>query len=337
MRSIGLRTLAVLVLLVALVGVSVAQGPGMATASPVGEPAAVPAAPSPEDVLWDQYANFSGTNIAAQDFETAYDIYDVWAGDNFENLDGWVVDTIVTRGGWTGFVDLNNATAIHWYICADNGGVPGCVPGDGSEYWEIHLAPSDPQVGLGVFEPEDIVLTLDTPIDLPAGTWWLIQQVSLEFALYGQWGVSSTSDPVWGSPAMQINPNGGFGYGPDWFVNTNGYDMMFRLEGTVGAADTMHVGGIKGRPYAASILKAWVLVEDQGQAPLDGAQVYASVWAPNWGPRPVMRMTMANGLARFAWGSIASGTWTLCVDDIVLAGYTYVPGDNVVTCMDWVY
>jgi len=209
-------------------GGAILQGASLAAQ---GAPKAVPAAPNPEDVLWDQYANWSGGNYAAQDFEAAYDAYDIYAGDDFENADPWLIDTIVTRGGWTGYVSLINASAIHWYLYADNGGQPAGIPGDGTEFWSLTLAPTDGQVGLGVYEPEDVILTLDTPVNLPAGNWWLVYFVSLEFGLYGQYGFSGTADAVWGSTAMQANPGGGFGMGSGWWTNTGGVDYMFRLEG----------------------------------------------------------------------------------------------------------
>ena len=202
--------------------------------SATGAPKAVPTAPNPEDVLWDQYANWSGGNFASQDFETTYDAYDVYAGDDFENTEPWTIDTIVSRGGFYEYVNLLNATALHWYLYADASGQPAGFPGDGSELWSLTLAPTDGQVGLGVYEAEDVVLTLDTPITLPAGHWWLVFFPSLEFGLYGQYGWSGTADAVWGSTAMQANPNGGFGMGSGWWTNTSGVDYMFRLEGTAG-------------------------------------------------------------------------------------------------------
>lgn len=199
-----------------------------------GTPKAVPSASNPDEVLWDQYANFSGTTMASQDFEAAYDVYDIYAGDDFENPDGWTIEKIVTRGGWTNPVDLHNATALHWYIYADNPGKPVGFPGDGLEFWSLTLAPTDPQVALGVNEPEDVVLTLDVPISLPPGHWWLVFFPSLEYTLYGQYGWSSTTDAVKGYVGEQANPGGGFGIGTDWVANTYGLDYMFRLEGNRG-------------------------------------------------------------------------------------------------------
>jgi hypothetical protein len=217
---------------------NVEQEPPEPGAEPVlsatGQPASVPAALNPNAVLWDQYANWSGTDFAAQDLGAGYEAYEIYAGDDFANIDHWTIETIITRGGWGYFVDLSGASAIHWYIYPDVGGEPGGVPGDGSEFWSISLPPGDPQVGLGVSELEDVVLTLDTPVSLPPGTWWLVYYVSLEFASYGQYGWSGTIDPPWGAVGMQNNPGGGFGMPPGWNANTYGQDFMFRLEGTEG-------------------------------------------------------------------------------------------------------
>ena len=50
--------------------------------------------------------------------------------ENFENVEDWSVENIVVRGQWTNYVDLHNATALHWYIYADNA-EPAGFPGDG--------------------------------------------------------------------------------------------------------------------------------------------------------------------------------------------------------------
>jgi hypothetical protein len=156
------------------------------------------------DVLWDQF-NPAITDFDSQDFEYAYDAYDIYAGDDFKNAEAWTIESIVTAGGWGYYVDLNNAIAIHCYLYLDVGGVPAGVPGDGTEYWSLTLPPYDPQVALGVSISEDVVLSLDAPIRLPEGHWWLVYFVSLEYGLYGQWGWSGTSDVVWGDPGMQNN------------------------------------------------------------------------------------------------------------------------------------
>jgi hypothetical protein len=103
--------------------------------------------------------------------------------------------------------------------------------------------------------------------------------------------------------------------------------------------DTMHVGGIEGyfsvdymgRPR----LRMHVLAEDEASVGLQDVLVTAWMWTPDAGPIERERYSKPSGNARFHWGSNASGTWSLCVQDLELAGYVYNPDDNVVTCMDW--
>ena len=106
-----------------------------------------------------------------------------------------------------------------------------------------------------------------------------------------------------------------------------------------GASPTMHVGGMQGfftlDYLGRSVLRIHVYVEDDGLEPLSDVLVDASIWVPDGGPVQRSRYTKPSGNARFHWGSRTNGTWTLCVDDLTLDGYLYVPDDNVVTCMDW--
>ncbi len=105
--------------------------------------------------------------------------------------------------------------------------------------------------------------------------------------------------------------------------------------------ETMHVGGIEGfftlDYMSRPVLRMHVLVEDEFDRPVSVVLVTAWMWVPDAGPIERERWTKPSGNARFHWGSMASGTWTLCVQDLERAGWLYVPGDNVVTCMDWYY
>jgi hypothetical protein len=325
-----------------LVGV-IAAAPPNPTTSARGAPQAAPAAPNPEAVLWDQYSGgFTGVNFAAQDFEVAYDMYDIWAADDFENLVDWEVGTIVNRGGWTGYVDLNNATELHWYICGDAGGMPSCYPGDGTEYWSIHLPPSDPQVALGVVEPEDIYLNLAAPVVLPPGHWWLVFQASLEFGLYGQYGWSGTLDPVWGDLPRQWNPGEGFGMGPDWFLTGYAEDLQFRLEGEeLGGDPKVFVQMIFMRVIEPQpdvfIVQGIVRIMDEDMNPVPNATVAAEWQRPMGPPIPQTRTTRPNGIAVFMMRAVPQGVYELCITNVQAAGYQYDPGMNWETCDSIVY
>jgi hypothetical protein len=317
------------------VGVSTAQEPQITPFSPAGTPAAAPGAPNPDAVLWDQYAGWTGVDYAAQDFETSYDIYDIYAGDDFESFEPWSIETITTRGGWGGYVNISGAHAIHWYIYPDAGGEPAGVPGDGSEFWSISLAPSDPQVQLGVFEAEDVVLTLDTAVDLPAGTWWLVYYVSLDYAVYGQYGWSGNLATVWGQVGMQNNPGGGFGLPPGWNLNDYGEDFMFRLEGSVGGEPTMHVHRIAMRAVALAAgygVMSQVRIFDEFGVPVEGADVYVDFELPDGRMRPLSGTTAPNGWARMRAKTPMTGVHEVCVTDVVKAGLVYDPSQNNMTC-----
>lgn len=75
---------------------------------------------------------------------------------------------------------LANATALNFAIYADAGGVPAGYPGDGvtSPVWSLSVAPADSQVQLSpstIQTPDisDVTLTLDSPVTLDAGVYWL--------------------------------------------------------------------------------------------------------------------------------------------------------------------
>ena len=110
------------------------------------------------------------------------------------------------------------------------------------------------------------------------------------------------------------------GSGPEMTMRVGGIDGFFSLD-------------LMGRP----ILRMFVLVEDQNGTPLGDVQVDASIWVPNAGPIERSRFTKPSGWARFHWGSTASGSWTICVEDLVLSSYLYNPADNVATCQEWYY
>jgi hypothetical protein len=105
--------------------------------------------------------------------------------------------------------------------------------------------------------------------------------------------------------------------------------------------DTIHVEAIDGyfsmdymgRP----ILRSYVYVADDEGSMMPFVMVDAAIWVPDGGPHYRSRFTKYSGAARFHWGSWTYGDWELCVDGLTLAGYTYAPGDNVITCQEWYY
>ena len=139
-------------------------------------------------------------------------------------------------------------------------------------------------------------------------------------------------------------------FGTDWVAlynnnAANGIAVLQRIVDWFGgceppAVDEIHVGDIWGAfsmdPYGRYLLRANVMIHDDGHAALGEVAVDVSITSPVGGPYARTRMTKATGIARFHWGSAMSGTWQVCVDNLTKAGYTYNPADNdVPACATW--
>lgn len=199
----------------------------------------------PAQVLWSQGISGIDTNVYAnQDFETAMDIFDIYHADDFlVPGGGWNITEIFVPGGlWAGGTSLANANHLVFEIYTDSPGFPSGDPGGGglSPIWSLSLVPSDGQItlstGLGGLL-SDVTLIPNTPINLSAGSYWLVFYPELDHSLYGQYG-RHVSDTTNGYDAMVINPGGGFGFPPIWTSIRDGstwsmaqQDMAFEIRG----------------------------------------------------------------------------------------------------------
>jgi hypothetical protein len=190
-------------------------------------------------VLWDQ-SNTAANGVASQDFEAATESMSTFGADDFTNAQPWHIETIHVLGTVVTRTSLANASALHWEIYQNNGGVPAGFPGGGSApLWSITLPPTDAQVTLTDSET-DVTLALTSPIDLPPGVYWLVFYPSMDFTSFGQW-FWSTATTANLQVAQMINPGGGFGQGIDWtnmqiFTgNVTEHDLAFRLDGQIAA------------------------------------------------------------------------------------------------------
>jgi Fibronectin type III domain/Peptidase_C39 like family len=191
-------------------------------------------------VLWNQPLSTVNQNAYVdQDFPD-YPNYSSYLADDFVNAAAWNISTIFVPGdGWNGFSSLFNATALTWQIYADCAGVPcGNPSGGSSPVWTLTLPPTDPKVtittGTPGGYPSNTTLTLPTPVNRPAGHWWLVFYPTMSYGSYGQFGRQS-SDTANGYTGQFINPGGDFGYGTAWqawtVLGSTQQDIAFRLEG----------------------------------------------------------------------------------------------------------
>ncbi len=193
-------------------------------------------------LLWDQPLSPSSPGrVANQEFPDQ-SAHTSFVADDFKNTEPWIITEIFVPGElYNNGTSLMNATALHWYIYTDNNGIPAGNPvGGGPHFWSLDLTPSNPQVTLSDGN-SDVTLTLDTPIELPSGTWWLIFYPTMHFGNYGQWGrLSSNTSNL--SIAKFINPGNGFGHGTGWqnwsVMGPSQHDAAFRLSGSLESAPT---------------------------------------------------------------------------------------------------
>ncbi len=194
--------------------------------------------------LWDQPASSSNPSRRANQVfpSSQYSEYTCYLADDFVNTETWLIKDIFVPGElYNGGTSLANATTLHWRIYADNSGLPAGYPGSGaSPFWSLDLSPNDPQISLMTGLQNDLSdarIQLDTPLQLPAGTWWLMFYPTMNFSSHGQYGRIS-SDTTNLSVGKFVNPGGGFGYGSNWMDWNNvssvtHHDIAFRLSGTI--------------------------------------------------------------------------------------------------------
>lgn len=224
----------------------------------------------PIDVLWDQPL-LNSAAVATQDrWDTPID--SVCLADDFINTEPWSLESVHVPGtGWLGFSTLFNATQLTWQIYADDAGEPAGDPhGGGSPpVWSLSLAPTDAQIsvttGAGGL-PSNTLLTLNTPLILPAGHWWLVFYPTMSQSL-GSFG-RYTAGTANGYSGQFINPGGNGLYQAGWnpwgtYFGSSYYDIAFRLEGRVAnaklikeqaAADLRSLAGDCSNPMQRTIV-----------------------------------------------------------------------------------
>jgi hypothetical protein len=199
---------------------------------------AVPAFAS--SVLVVQPATTDGSSLISQQFPLGDSYRSRFVADDFVNGSPWSIDSIfIPTGG--DFGSPSAATSLTWQIYADESGKPAGDPISGGAYWVANLPPNDPQVSYsdGANLQSDVLLSLATPLNLPAGHWWLVFYPTASSSnLICDWRVASTTN---GDLGQWINPGGYLGFGTAWvpFATVVGpypTDLAFQLDGNVAVA-----------------------------------------------------------------------------------------------------
>ncbi len=211
----------------------------------------------PEGILWDQ--STLAQNTGHSDMYTV-DGWSDFSADDFVNLEPWSIESIFVPGAmWWG--SMSHASALHWCIYPDAGGVPAGHPLIGGEFWCWSTSPDDPAVTIGGQYNGDVTLDLVAALGgslaVPSGSWWLL--FFPEFASFEEdafyWYFGTTEN---GQEAQFIDPMDHWGGGHEgwvsWRVQAGSpdwpHDLAFRIDGQV-AADS--VSWLREEPLGGSI------------------------------------------------------------------------------------
>jgi len=202
---------------------------GLAVDTALAEAGPTPT-PTPGNVLYDQYDNFSTEqtpNIPSQDAETALDFFDSQAADDFIVPAGqtWQVAEVDVRAEYD---SSGPAASFHVFFYENGAGnLPGLLVASRLE---------NPYTG-----NNDFVITLTEPVTLPEGRYWVSVQARQDITQAGFWLWHNRTAQANSGAAWQ-NPGNGFGTGcVVWIrrvtcavLQQTAPDQVFRLIGIGG-------------------------------------------------------------------------------------------------------
>jgi hypothetical protein len=180
------------------------------------------------DVLMDQIGDMDGSGIAdnimaSQDFEAAYDVYDVVVADDFAG-DGSAINSVeLVLGGWNGFVDPSSIAGYTANLYSGSTAAGASLTGDiASQYVDA----ADATVSAD-WAGANFLVGMATDMASNPGDQLVGIIPSNDFATGGQTGLA---DSLLGNGvnAWQANPGGGFGFGA---VQDAGAEGALRIAG----------------------------------------------------------------------------------------------------------
>ena len=163
------------------------------------------------EVLLDQIGPDDGSGIGtgitgSQDFEAAYDIYDIATLDNFAGNGENITVVEMVLNGWNGFVDPSSVAGYTANLHSDPSAAAVDLTGDiGSSYADA----ADATVS-GTWAGAGWNVSMPTAMTAGLGINWVSVVPSNDFATGGQTGCADTNLGD-GTLGWQANPGGGFG------------------------------------------------------------------------------------------------------------------------------
>lgn len=144
----------------------------------------------------------------------------------------WSIDGVDVLGAY--FNGSGPADSFNVYFYTDASGLPGTLV--------------DSRMAQPYTNDASAIITLDSPVVLTEGTYWISVQARMDFPIGGQWGWTDRTVTSNTASVFQ-NPADGLGTGcPTWAAKTvcipgSDPDTTFRLNGTIGSATTFCNGG----------------------------------------------------------------------------------------------
>lgn len=182
---------------------------------------------SGQSVMMDQIGPMDGTGVGTaitgcQDFEAAYDVYDIVTADNFTGAGETISTLEMVLNGWNGFVDPSSVTSYSANLYTSEAALALSLVGDiTSEFIDLGNVTLSPDwLGSG------FLISANTTMVSNIGTQLVSLIPSNRFATGGQTGIvdSLIGDGVF---SWQGNPGGGFGMPGNLQQTTS--DSAYRL------------------------------------------------------------------------------------------------------------
>jgi hypothetical protein len=165
---------------------------------------------SGQTVIMDQIGSMDGSDLSGgitgcQDFEAAYDIYDIVTADSFTGNSDTISMVEMVLNGWNGFTDPSTVTAYTANIYTDENAAAASLTGDiATEYIDAADATQSPD-----WAGEGFLISVDTSMTSGVGAQLIGLIPTNDFATGGQTGTQAST--LGDGTAWQANPGGGFG------------------------------------------------------------------------------------------------------------------------------
>ena len=181
------------------------------------------------DVIFDNIGAMDGSDMvignmhASQDFEDAYNVYDIAAVDDFSFSGGTLDSVSFILGGWNGYAGWGGVEGYTVNVYSSIAAAGNNLAGD---VLSMTFGSADYN---GFWGGENDYMSIDLGgVALGAGDYFISVVPTNAFGSNGQTGIAMSY--LGGDNGYQANPGGGFGFGS---TNPTGANYAYSLDGSV--------------------------------------------------------------------------------------------------------